>query len=494
MNNLIFRRQFLITNQNVLTDETWNKINLPDHNCHISVHPDLETTIVRKGRVELILLGYILDPHHPQHGNSKILEGLLNYNSFDEITKGTDVLTGRFVLIYSDSQTIKVFNDATGFREVYFYKNDDTFACGSSSNIIARYLNLKADNDQHLNAFFNSVEFNNNEKKWVGTKTIYKGVRKLLPNHYADLVLGKSFRYWPATERSFRSLKTATEESANILSGTFSSAINRFPIHQTLTSGWDTRLLLASARNHIDQLSFYFLRGFKADQCSAGSGDFLITRRIAEDLNLKMHFIQLEDVHVDEEFERIYYSNNVFAREKLLKFYYHQYRHNIGNSVTVSGTIGNSLLRLNSTLDQRKVTPNIIAKKFRYFSFPYAIESITEWFEGAKHLANENYYLMDLFYWEQYLSNWGALSGSEQDIVMDELRPFNNRELIMKLGSVQDKYRYKDYPVNYLRTIELLWPELLKYPNDIGNYKIKRALRIVNLEQFMNNVYQKIKA
>jgi asparagine synthetase B (glutamine-hydrolysing) len=418
----------------------------------------------------------------------------LNYNSFDEITQATDVLTGRFVLIYLTNQTINVFHDATGFREVYYYKNQDTFACGSSSNIIARYLNLKPDDDKHLNTFFNSGEFNDYEKKWVGNRTMYKGVTKLLPNHYVALLHGKSFRYWPTKERKCMALKTATEEATNILTGTFSSAVNRFQVHQTLTSGWDTRLLLASARKHTDKLRFYFLRGFKADQGSVGSGDYLISRRMAEDFNLNMHFIQLEDVCVDKEFERIYFTNNVLAREKLLKFYYHQYRQNYTNAVTVSGTIGNSLLRLNTTLDQSIVTPVIIAKKLRYCNFPYAIESISEWFEGAKHLAKENYYLMDLFYWEQYLSNWGALSGSEQDIVMDELRPFNNRELILKLGSVHDKYRYKDYPLNYVKTIEMLWPQLLKYPTDIDNYKIKKALRVVNLEQFMNNVYHKIKA
>ncbi len=496
MNNLIFRRQFLLTTAKIQFDTSWkkNKLNKYQRDCNIYSHPDLEITTSANADAELYLLGYILDPHHPEYSNQDILDNLLKTSSFDAIAAATDSLTGRFAIIYSSKNSLNVFHDATGFREIYYFNDKKEFACGSTPDIIAKNLSVVRDNDKDLNNFFNSPQLNNGERKWIGVKTIYKGIKKLLPNHYLDLIHDKVIRYWPRESFKFTDLNKSTLQAAQILTGTYESMLNRYKIQQTITSGWDTRLLLAACKKHIHNIEFYFIRGFKADHGLVDSADYLITKKISEKYQLPTQYMIIEDIEVDEEFEKIYYANNVLARPKLLKVYYTGFKNNLDNVFTVSGTLGNSLLRLQGGLSRNTVQADLIAHKLKYEQYKYVTDSIQEWLDASKNVRSYNYYLLDLFYWEQYLGNWGALSGSEQDIIRDELRPFNNRELISTLGAVPDKYRYRDYPLNYVKTIKLLWPELLNFSNDIEHYKIKKALRTLNLEHFADKVYQRIKA
>jgi len=88
-----------------------------------------------------------------------------------------------------------------------------------------------------------------------------------------------------------------------------------------------------------------------------------------------------------------------------------------------------------------------MARDLGYGDFNYVKQSIDEWLQDSLSLRNMNYHIIDLFNWEQHFGNWGCLSGSEQDIVREELRPFNNRKLISIYNSLQDRYRYKDYPL-----------------------------------------------
>jgi hypothetical protein len=483
-----------MTSAKIQVDPSWKRIKLGkiSRNCFIYLHPDLEHTVASNNDLELHLLGYILDPRHPEYSNQNILDELLRKSSIDAIAAATDTLTGKFVLIYNQTDSIKVLHDPTGLRELYYYNNDKEFACGSTSNIIADFLSVDFDNEREINYFFHSPEFNKN-KKWLGTRTIYKGIMKLLPNHYLDLLQKRTYRYWPREERRIVEIDKATRHAADILTGTYESILRRCSIQQTLTSGWDTRLLLAACRKNIDKIDFYFIRGFKADSGLAGSMDYLITKKIADQYNLSMQYY-VPDGKVDEEFERIFYFNNLFARPNLLWVYDYVYRNNLENITTVCGTEGNVFFRLKSDINRNIDQPVDFARKYHYQGYSYVINSLAEWINELKDVRKMGYYALDMFYWEQSLGILGASLSTEQNIVRDELRPFNNRELVSTLGQVADKYRYKDYPLNYVKTIKLLWPEILNFNNDVDNLMIKKALRVINLERWADKVYQRIKA
>jgi hypothetical protein len=494
MENLIFRRQFLISSKRLEFDKNWKttSINKYSGKFFIYSHPDLEVTTTTSDSADIFMLGYIIDPYHPDRSNKEILDDLLKSDSFGKLVSNTESFGGRFVIVYNSKDGLHLFHDATGFREVFYYKSATEFACGSTPNILSTYLHIKKDEEAEINQFFNSSDFNTSEKIWIGTRTIFKDVYRLLPNHSINLIDKKVNRFWPDLIKSGKSLDEVAALLGEIISGTYSTAVKRYQLDHSLTSGWDTRLLLACSKNQVHNIKYYFYKGFKNEK-GKDSIDYLVTKQIADELNLKARFVQIGDIKVSSDFEKIFYSNNIMSRPKLLNAFYDSYVNKLENTMTVSGTMGNEIFRLMSSINRRVKDPHTIAKMVGYEKFPYIVNSINDWLNEANPLKDKGHILIDLFFWEQYIGNWGSLSAAEQDIVREELRPLNNRALISAFLSLEDKNRYRDYPQGYIKTIQLLWPELLKFDMDMPSKKLKKALRAIGIEQLTDKVYQSIK-
>ena len=243
MKNLKFRRQYILINKSVKIQEGWNNLNFRQNkkNWNLYSHVDLDVLSKKNKKYELILIGYILDPFNPDYDNDQILSNLCLLNSFEEILHKTENYNGRFILIFVNESTIRLFNDATGFREIYHYNKGEIIACGSTPNILSEYIDIDKDSDKEINEFFNSPEFNSPERQWIGTRTIYEGIGHLLPNHYLNLTTNRVVRFWPDKVFKKQKLKNVTEFMADILTGTYKAATRRFKLYQGLTSGWDTR-------------------------------------------------------------------------------------------------------------------------------------------------------------------------------------------------------------------------------------------------------------
>ncbi len=495
MNNLTFRRQFILCNKKLSINQNWKQLSLNKNKGDflLNIHPDLEFSQVTNDRFELALMGYIIDPYKPNDSSAEVLGRLASCSDFTSIITATNTLSGRFAIIYNDLNSVKIVHDATGLREVYYFHANGTIACGSTSKILADFLNIPMDEETEIVKFYNSPELNDRERRWIGNRSIHKGVFHLLPNHYLDLITGKTTRFWPTEARKEVNLDVAAEIMSGILAGTFEAASKRFILHQGLTGGWDTRVLLAAAQKYRNNIHFYFIRGFKADANLPNSGDYLIAKAIAEKYNLPFDIVLLGNDEIDPEFKDIYYQNNALARPKLLAVYYDAYQKKLDNTVTVAGTMSNEILRLMSGLNRNIADGLKIAGLFRYADYPFVVNSINEWLKDSIQLKETNYKIIDLFNWEQFFGNWGCLSVSEQDIVREELRPFNNRLLISTYISLKDKYRYRDYPLGHVHIIKHLWPELMKFEIDMKKITQKKLLRSLGLEILADKTYQRLK-
>jgi hypothetical protein len=491
MRNLIFRRQYLLTSKEITLDPTWKKINLQKIRMSfmLYVHPDLDMIQAGTTDFEIILLGYLIDPYNPTASSQDIVSGLADSKDFDEIINTTFRLNGRFVIIYNDKETIRVFNDPCGLREVYYTNDKDNIACGSTPDIIAEFLNVPRTSNTDINDFFKSPEFARKGRIWLGKSTMIQHVNHLLPNHSLHLLENKVTRFWPAENRKTMPIAEAATKMAKILTGTFDAAVSRFELHQSLTSGWDTKLLLAASRKHTDKIHFYFNRGFKSDCGVITSVDYEIAQKISRDNNFPLEIVESENEIVEKEFDRIYKSNNILARTVFQKVFFNRYRMGFENTTNASGTSGNEILRVVSLINRNIKNSMHLARIFGYESFNYVLNEMEQWFQDSAYVTNLNYKLIDLFYWEQLIGNWGALGAAEQDIVREEFRPFNNREFISIYWSLKDSQRYTDYPAGHVYIVRLLWKELLAYRMDIDRYKIKLVLRATGLEQFCYKLF-----
>jgi hypothetical protein len=88
------------------------------------------------------------------------------------------------------------------------------------------------------------------------------------------------------------------------------------------------------------------------------------------------------------------------------------------------------------------------------------------------------------------------LGASEGDIVREEMRPLNCRKLITTYIALHDKYRYKNYPVGYVRIIETLWKDLMQIPlaayTNSPKYWIRKITNFLGLELMIYNMYKSI--
>lgn len=495
MENLVFRRQFILSNKQVNQGDGWDKLILKVQNetFYLQSHPDLSLIQAESKSINLILLGTIIDPFHPENDSSAILQNLTSEKCFEDVIKATFTFGGRFVIIGIDNSGVKLFSDAMGSREVYYIKKDGLLACGSTPSILDTWFNLGRDIEKEFQEFYSSRAFNSQERIMIGDRTIIKGVRHLMPNHCLNVQTMEINRFWPLSKEPKLSIDSSINLMSDILTGTYKAIAGKTIIHQGLTSGWDTRLLLAASKDFLNDIQFFFLRGHKGDTVEKASVDYKVTVKMAKELGLNLEVIDFNPEVPDDKFNEIYLSNNILARPKLLSAYYHAYINNYQNTLTISGTGGNEILRSMRIAAQTDENSSRLAKLWKYQSFPFITKTIDEWFHQNKALHESNYRKIDLFFWEQFFANWGSLSTSEQDIVREELRPFNNRAFIAAYIGLPEKYRYKDNPFGHALVIKKLWPELLDYDMDVNNYSFKKTLRKVKLERTVYTFYNHLK-
>jgi len=150
---------------------------------------------------------------------------------------------------------------------------------------------------------------------------------------------------------------------------------------------------------------------------------------------------------------------------KTANIQYHYYNSDKPGTINVNGN-GGEIARCYYGYTNRKITLEML---LLFSGYPSSIEFVRQeldcWFVDASQFAEEHKIpLLDLFYWEQRMGNWGALYPFEQDIAIEEISPFNNKSLLYALLRVKaSKRRSPDY--KFIRKlIQNLWPDTLSEP------------------------------
>ncbi|MGG3887220.1 hypothetical protein [Brevibacillus panacihumi] len=86
---LVYRRQFVIGTRYVGMDD-WQRVALDDRLC-LSVHPDLQVVQSIGPNSQLTLLGYLIDPEHPEWSDEEILQDIHQQcTSFEQLLEGVE--------------------------------------------------------------------------------------------------------------------------------------------------------------------------------------------------------------------------------------------------------------------------------------------------------------------------------------------------------------------------------------------------------------------
>ena len=281
---LLYRRQYFIGPRPFEGEGRWNTIKIS--NKHIlSYHSDLNLVISSISNKKIILLGNIIDSKNPILTDEEIISSLLKKSkNADDVFEYLADTCGRYVIILLWDEDFRIFSDSCGLRQIFYHIDEDKNVwCASQPHLIGRNLKLKIDNKKKED-FIKTPLFRGDNYWFPGKITLFDRVFHLLPNHYIDLNLASTRRYWPRRILPKREVSEAIKSASEILTNIIEGAYLRYDLAFSISCGWDSRILLSVCRKVADKIRYITLAPTSG---SNQDPDVYITRRMLNNLKLK---------------------------------------------------------------------------------------------------------------------------------------------------------------------------------------------------------------
>ncbi len=473
MDNLKFRRQFLFSAKRCKELENWKCEEFGTNILY--VHPDCGLTRIKKYLLDLALIGHVIDPKNPNKTTLDILTDISTFITIDDVFKNLYSLVGRFVLIIKNRESYTFFHDACGLKSLFYKKYEGDLYAASQPLLLKLVANLEEGTKYYK--YHESKYVKSNIEHWIPSGiSLYDDVYQLIPNHYLDVSGFKQIRYWPNKTIEKVSSEDGEENFSALLKNIMLAANNKFKLALPVTAGWDSRIILSACKDISEDIFFYTLQ---YRDLTENSRDIKTPRRILHYLGYEHHIIDCRK-ELDKQFLDVYVNNTDIPHLNdwgtIADGMYENYP---TDRIALKGNcaeIGRCFYYPTGKHPKIMKSSDILNLESYWKNIDYFENQISEWFDGIKSSdVNFEYNLLDLFYWEHRMGSWQAQSQLEWDIVQEAFTPFNSRELLDILLSIEPKYRC--YP-NYLffkKSIKNLWEETLIEP--INSRSIRRIIK-----------------
>lgn len=495
MEKYLYRKQYIFGSYYCDRFTHWQRIPVGDE-YFLTAHPELEVTKECIGGNFIFLLGYILDPYNPRETNGEILQKVLrDAKTADELFPRLAGKCGRYVVLAQIDDRLRIFSDAAGMRQVFHY-TDETgeLWCASQPHIIADHFKLSVEETTRAD-LKKTLLFASDSNYWYpGSVTLFSGICHLMPNHYLDVRAKATRRYWPNDELRPLSTRESAEKGSALLRGIIDSACYRFAnLALAISSGLDSRLLLAATKNHTDKI-----KCFTHVQTGASNSDInlAVPSSLCKKLGVRHEFVETMN-EIDGQFESAYKENVFTARKSTMSNAYAIHRHfklDREDLTVIYGNCAEITKRDRSRyprLPQFLITAESIAEMALLSHSTTALREFEQWLMTVKPLARScNVNVLDLLHWEYRVGSWAAMSFHEYEMVFEVICPYSCRHYIECLLSVPSKYRTKpDYTLQY-DIAQILWPQTLELPVNPADNKFKKSA-----EDFLyrTNLYDALK-
>lgn len=443
-----------------------------------------------------VLFGYAIDSDNYDLTEMDLLDRILGINSIGEISKYISSLCGRFsIFIFYDKEGY-VFHDPTGLRTVYFSTSLSRSVFGTQPLILGEFGTLEAGYKSEL--FFHSDYFKTADEYWLPCGlSVYENVEQLVPNHYLRLSEKKQVRFWPYAQIERFSFNDLVDFLSDYLVDAIRHANKRFDLILPLTSGLDSRLLLAASRDVANDLGFY-TRIHKSN-ISLSHQDLVIPSKILKAIGQK-HNIVVADQQIPPSIEERYKLNNSTSRFQDCATLFSTGAGILKDKYVMYGNVS-ELIKIRkpsksySSLSSFDIIPD------GWFDIGFVKHTLEDWFAIAIDIEKEfGIHPYELFYWEHRLGNWAARAYNENDFAFEVYTPFNSRAVLSAALMLDINMRALPEAKLHKTIIKRLWPEIDSFPYNQKSKailfkewarKIGRVSRIskliLSLNNFLNN-------
>ncbi len=485
INILQYRRQYVIAPTEIECPFLYNAVNL-NNGYLLYVHIDLTITEYSKNDSRIILLGDIFDFEPQIKSNNDILKELLLY-SFSEIIERIARYTGRYVIIYQHDKELKLLHDSIASRKIFYANINGSWWFASQPYLLGRILKLKETTITSKIAYYNSSDFIKLEGANIGDTTIYDEIHQLLPNHYLDINHTKPIRYFPNKPFLAMTVSETEKKCSEIIKGYMENIIARFDVMLPVTAGKDSRLLLAASKDSKEKVYYYIN---KDRNMGVKSKDIYVPNSLLEKLGMDFHIID-PYISINEEFKKIYFENNKRSTTNYLPMIYNYYI-NYSDRINLPGNVAFDPYFI-LTYPNVEITPSLLAEICHVIKYDFAKDYYSEWLSNSWELCKRaNLNILNLFYWEERIANWGTQTQINKDIAQEEINPFNSRLLTSLFLSIDCKLLFPPNFAFHKKTIKYLWPEVLQMPiNPSIKSKIRHILQGIGIYPIVLNLKRK---
>lgn len=466
-----YKRQYVLSTKKVSLFKEYSVTQVCDTHI-LTAEASLTVTQQTDENRKLTLLGFLLDPSAPEYDNDKILSNLLQQSkNFNDITLGTHSLGGKWILIYySEAEGLNIVNDIVGSRQVYFTQFENETWAASQPHVLAQLCDKPLSNNPYIEDYVNSEQFKFTERAWIGDESRYQGVYHLLPNKYLSCNTAQTVRFWPANKIKKQSLEQVVPVISSNLQGILSSANNRFKLLLAVSAGWDSRVLLAASKSVINDC-YCFIQKF--DNMTKSHPDIDIPNKLSK--KLKFDFNIREAKNYNSKFESALVTSVDIPQSEKKRVLYYDFFTEFKDEVNVSGVVGE--LCRSRYGNKRELSAKKLAAIFGRDDSNYAVQMAQKWLDEVEMagVGETGVNIWDLFYWEQFIGNWGVAGQASSDLAIEEFFPFNCRNII-ELSYGLDDLSYEDSPL-FVALINYMWPEALSEPVNPKS-KIEKCITI----------------
>ena len=455
-----FRRRQFVLGPCYVKYEEWQRFKVKDKYL-LTVHPDLQTVVVKQQENKAIMLGYAIDPYQSSITEKEILKRFVRSSiTISEVITELEKLIGRFVLIIECNEGLFLFHDAVALRQVQYCRSDEgAIWCASQAETLAESLGL--DYDEEVMSYRNMPVYQVSKNGFwlVNDRTPYRKVRNLLPNHYLDLRQGKAFRYWPVAKCiGSLTVDESIQLCTPILQNCINAAARRFDLWMGISAGGDSRKSLAAAKDAKDKIKFFTTT---PTQVSMLLNDVKVPARLLTRLKLKHHNLGLQ--FMSQEFQELYECSATWARDRTGHIAYTMLK-GCGPQATVCNSNISEVAQRIYWLPKSKINGEGLAV-ISGLNHPFAITEFQKWIDGAQHACQAaGMNILDLFFLEQRMGRWATAAFSEYDIAHETFNPYNNRHLHCLMLAINERHRRNRRWDVILKHIKYMWPEVLSEP------------------------------
>ncbi|MDD4149134.1 MAG: hypothetical protein PHE33_03815 [Bacteroidales bacterium] len=432
---------------------------------YVYAEHSLSLNKVSTNNLELVLLGYWINPHCPDKSNIEILkDGLNHIKDINSVSDFIYPLSGRFVLIVKIDQDLYVFNDASGFRQVFFTFHNENFYM-SSNIFLFRYL-FEIKQKKDFQYYLHSAHYLQSPTyAWPAGYTFYEGIEHLVPNHFLNVNKKSIIRFFPNHKNTIITEESEIEDAIDyivtMLKNSLISIKNKQAISLSLTSGNDSRVLLSLVKDFAKDIYFWISYNSKKES------DYFIPKEILN--NLGLNFYPIKNKKLSKDFLKFYSENTPLAHNSWAKYNYSKIGKYPENYTVIRGASSETARNYYypDGIHPKAVSLEELAKigNFSFLKLDFLKLIFENWLDKSETIIkNKGYNTLDFIFWEHREGVWQAQNQLESDFLFDVFVPYNNREILDLMLSIPNNYRDKKYPYIYRKIIEINHPELLKYP------------------------------